>query len=153
MAIKVEGPELRELSIRLKAADRALWLATARNLRAAAKPAAKAVQDHERAVLPKRGGLNEWVASTPVGVRVTTGARSAGVRLVQTKKGRTRPHDLRRMNDQGLVRHPVFGNAKVWVEQDVPKGFWDGPLLAMRPEVTAAMLEAMHEASRVAGFR
>lgn len=153
MPVKVEGPELRELSIRLKAADRALWLATARNLRAAAKPAARAVQDEERRALPKRGGLNEWVASTPVGVRVTTGIRSAGVRIVQSKKGRIRPHDLRRMNDQGLVRHPVFGNRKVWKGQQVPKGFWDGPLLARRPEVRAAMLEAMHEAGRVAGFR
>lgn len=154
MSLKIEGgQQLRALAVELKAADRALWLATARNLRAIAKPAAAAVQAEERRVLPKRGGLNEWVASTPVGVRVTTGSRSAGVRLVQSKKGRAKPHDLLDANETGAIRHPVYGHRKVWKDQQIPTGWWERPLLAMEPEAQRAMKAAMDAAARAAGFR
>src|SRR5881227_3545700 len=153
--LKVEGAnQLRTLAVELKAADRALWLATTRQLRALARPAAAAVQAEERRVLPKRGGLNEWVAATPIGVRITTGTRSAGVRLVQSKKGRGKPHDLLAANDTGTIRHPVMGNRKVWVEQTgIPTGWWERPLLGMEPQAQAAMKAAMDEAARAAGFR
>jgi hypothetical protein len=162
--LRVEGgQQLRALAAELKAADRALWLATARNLRAIAKPAVRAVQEEERRVLPKRGGLNEWVASTPVGVRITTGTRSAGVRLVQSKKGRAKPHDLLDANETGLIRHPTrmgprFSQenrtgSRSWQDTPIPTGWWERPLLAMAPEAMTAMKQAMDEAARVAGFR
>lgn len=154
---KVEGADqLRVLAVELKTADRAMLLAMRRNLRAAAKPAGRAVQDHERAVLPKRGGLNEWIAGTPVGTRITAGPRSAGVRLVQSKKGRAKPHDLAKLNDTGVVRHPTFGRRgpNDWVDQaDVPKNFWETPLQAMEPAVGAAMKRVLDETARAAGFR
>lgn len=151
--LKVEGgDQLRALAVELKAADRALWLATARNLRAIAKPAAAAVQAEERRVLPKRGGLNERVASTKIGVRVTTGSRSAGVRLVQGKK--VVPGFMGGENDTGTIRHPVYGNRKKWVAQSgLPTGWWERPLLAMEPEAQRAMKAAMDAAARAAGFR
>lgn len=151
--MKVEGgQQLRALAVELKAADRALWLATARSLRALAKPAAAAVQAEERRVLPKKGGLNERVASTKIGVRITTGTRSAGVRLVQGKK--VIPGFVGGENDTGKVRHPVYGNRKKWVEQTgLPTGWWERPLLAMAPEATAAMVKVMDETARAAGFR
>ena len=161
MSLKVEGGEqLRALAVELKAGDRALWLATARNLRAIAKPAAAAVQAEERRVLPKRGGLNEKVANTKIGVRITTGRRSAGVRLVQGKK--VIPGFVGGANDTGLVRHPNRGGPKFseerrdkaggWSTTRVPTGWWERPLLAMAPEAMVAMRKAMDEAARVAGF-
>ena len=153
--MKVEGgQQLRELTVELKAADKALLLAMRRNLRAIAKPAAAAVKAEELRVLPKKGGLNEWVAGTPVGVRITAGPRTAGVRLVQSKKGRSKPHDLLAMNETGAIRHPVFGQRKTWVEQDgLPTGWFERPLLAMAPAATAAMVKVMDETARAAGFR
>lgn len=152
--LKVEGAgQLRTLSAELKVADRTLLLAMRRNLRAIAHPAALAVQAEERRVLPKRGGLNEWVASTPVGVRITAGARSAGVRLVQSKKGRAQPHDLLQANDTGVIRHPVYGNRKQWRDSQIPTGWWERPLLAMEPQAQAAMVAVMNETARAAGFR
>lgn len=153
------GAQLREVALRLKlAGDVELKKAMYRNLRAATEPARKAVVAEERAVLPKRGGLNEWVAETKVGHRTLIGARTAGITLVQSRKGRTRPHDLRKMNE-GHLRHPVYADPSksrrqwTWVEQDIPSGWWDRPLLASRPIVLAACLHAMHETSRAAGFR
>ena len=162
--MKVEGgQQLRELTVELKAADRALLLAMRRNLRALAKPAAAAVQAEERRVLPKRGGLNEWVAGTPVGVRITSGPRTAGVRLVQSKKGRRKPHDLLDANETGLIRHPNRGGpgfseerrdkAGGWSDTHIPTGWFERPLLAMAPEATAAMVRVMNETARAAGFR
>lgn len=153
---KVEGADqLKVLAAELKVADRALLLAMRRNIRAAAKPAGPAVQAHEREVLPKTGGLNEWIASTPVGTRILTGPRSAGVRLVQSKKGRAKPHDLAKLNETGEIRHPVYGR---WVagmpsQTGLPTHFWEEPLLAMEPQVAAAMRLVMDETARAAGFR
>lgn len=164
MPVRVEGAEqLRALAVELKAADRALLLRMKRNIRAAAVPAGKAVQAEERAVLPKRGGLNEWVASARVGTRILSGPRTAGVRLVQGRKGSVSRASLRLMNEQGMVRHPNRGGyhfgverraaAGGWSTTKVPQGFFERPLLAMEPEVRAAMIAVMDETARVAGFR
>jgi hypothetical protein len=151
---------LRRLAVETKAAGNTALLAkTRRELTKAAVPAREAVQRMERAVLPKEGGLNEWVASTPVRVSVLTGPKTAGVSLRQSKRGRTRPHDLRRMNDFGIVRHPVFADPDkerkqwTWVAQSIPKGWWDAALIPDRVEVTARMLAVLHETGYEAGFR
>lgn len=152
MTLKVEGADqLRALTAELKTADRTLLLAMRRNLRGLARPAAAAVQAEERRVLPKRGGLNERVASTPIGVRITAGTRSAGVRLVQGKK--VLPGFVGGENDTGTIRHPVYGNRKKWVEQTgLPTGWWERPLLAMEPQAQVAMKAVLDETARVAGF-
>ena len=171
---------LRELAVRTKeSGNKALMTRTRRAMNKAAQPAREAVQATERAVLPKAGGLNEWVASTPVRVSVLTGPKTAGVSIRQSKggsrsssvlsaeadlnssrRGRIRPHDLRRLNEQGLVRHPVFADPDknrrdwTWVAQyGLPIGWWEGALLPTRVQVTTEMLRILHETGYEAGFR
>lgn len=152
---------LRRLAVQQKAiGERGLINKTRRELNKAAQPAREAVPAMERAVLPKSGGLNEWVASTPVRISMLTGAKTAGVMLRQSRKGSPRPHDLRRMNDQGLVRHPTrtgrhFSqeDRDIWRTTDIPSGFWENALIPVKVKVTAAMLGVLHEAGYEAGFR
>lgn len=157
------GRPLRDLALRTKeTGDKGLMTRTRRGLNKAAQPAREAVPAMERAVLPKAGGLNEWVASTPVRVSMLTGAKTAGVLLRQSKRGRIRPHDLRKLNEQGRVRHPVFADQEkepdrkkwTWVDQyGLPTGWWEGALLPTRVAVTTEMLRVLHEAGYEAGFR
>lgn len=161
--MKVEGGEqLRALAVELKEADKALLLAMRRNLRGVAKTAGAAVQAEERRVLPKAGGLNEWIAGTPVGVRIATGSRTAGVRIVQSKKGRRKPHDLLDANTTGLIRHPNRGGPRFsqerrdrsggWSDTTIPTGWWERPLLARAPAAEVAMRAVLNETARAAGF-
>ena len=163
--MKVEGgQQLRELTVELKAADRALLLAMRRNLRAIAKPAAAAVQAEERRVLPKKGGLNEYVAEVKPSIRILTGTRTAGVVLRQGKTSRLSKSNWYLANNQGMIRHPNRGGPRRSVERrDVPggwsttpihvTGWFERPLLAMAPEAMTAMKAVMDETARAAGFR
>jgi hypothetical protein len=142
-------PSLREVAVRLKEADAALWKITRRNLVVAVAPARPAIRASARESLPQRGGLNEWVAKSSITTTVLTGSRTAGVRLRVRKSG----HDLADLDQGGVVRHPVFGNRDAWVSQQVPPGFATRVVERMRPEITAACLAAMREAAAVAGFK
>ena len=160
--VQIDAKELRALDLELRAANRTLRNAMRRNLRAATLPAREAVQAEELHVLPKRGGLNEWFASTPVSHRMTTPTRGAVVRIVQSKKGAAKPHDLLDANTTGVIRHPTrkgprFSQEnrkgpKSWQSTEVPTGFFERPLLAMEPAVMTAMVAVMDETARVAGF-
>jgi len=141
-------PPLSEVAAKLKAADATLWKATRRNFVVAVAPARPAIRASARATLPRRGGLNEWVAKSSITTSVLTGTRTAGVRLRVRKGG----HDLADLDRDGTVRHPVFGNRQVWASQQVPSGFASQPVERLRPEITAACLAAMREAAAVAGF-
>ena len=138
--------ELAALAVRLKVAgDKGLRVELLRGLKKGADPLVKAVAEAARAQLPKRGahnsvnsGLNEQVAGQKVKVQVRTGARTAGVRLYTTAPDTSQ-------TDAGYVRHPVFGNRKVWVRQEIPsaRGWWSVTLAHgapdVQPELTAAM--------------
>lgn len=142
-------PSLREVAVRLKAADVELWKATRRNLIVAVTPARPAIRSSARANLPRRGGLNEWVAKSSITTSVLTGPRTAGVRLRVRKGG----HDLYDLDKGGVVRHPVYGNRNVWVSQQVAPGFASKVVERMRPQIEAAALLAMREAATAAGFK
>jgi hypothetical protein len=95
----------------------------AKEMRKAARPAIRAIRKHETEILPHRGGLNLWVAKASIRTKVFRGPRTAGVRLMQSRKSTKGKADLRGM-DGGKVRHPVFGNRSVWVGQGVPPGMF-----------------------------
>lgn len=99
-------------------------------LKRAAKPLIAKTRAEARQRLPQRGGLAERVAKAPQRVQVRTGARTAGVRIVVAGSAKG-PRNANR----GFIRHPVFGNREVWVEQKVPAGWFDDPLKASAPEV------------------
>lgn len=110
-------------------------------LRAGAQPLVSAVKTAAWHKLPHEGGLAARVANERVTVSVTTGARTAGVRM------RTATHDSRATN-AGYVRHPVYGR---WIEglpsQEIPQaaGWWTDTLRARSPAVTPVLLAVMEK--------
>ena len=93
----------------------------------------RAIRQRALIMLPKRGGLNVYVAKASVTAQVKLAGRSAGVRLRGKKKSdhprRKAPVvDLRGI-DKGKVRHPSWGrrDAGSWHTQSVPAGFFTGP--------------------------
>lgn len=142
--VRVTGAEqLRALSRDLKAAGspaRGLRVEILRAMRLAAKPMVAAAKQSARDVLPHKGGLNTYVAD---GAKIAARNRVAttntvGMRIVATEGG-VRLEGM----DQGKVRHPVFGNRKVWRSQTIPDGWFSKPLNAFAPMVQAEVLMAM----------
>lgn len=153
MPVRVEvtttsGMPLREVSLRLRAAGNIeLKKQMGSKIRLATLPARQAVRAEEQKVLPKKGGLNNFVAKSPLGTSIMVGAKTAGVKITQRGRG----HNISAMN-KGHLRHPLFGDMNNWYSQSIPTGWWDRPLLAMAPVVRESLLVAMRETAAAAGF-
>jgi len=130
--MRVTGAEnLLALSKKLKAVgDKGLQKELRAGLRGAVKPALKDVARHAVDVLPAKGGLGEEVAGTKFTISVRGSGRNPGVRV----KAREKQHDVEAI-DRGRLRHPVFGNRRAWVTQDVPPGWFTTPMDAAGPHV------------------
>ena len=140
----VLGAELRAAGLEGKVFRRNLLA----GIRAAAAPAPQAVKDSARRTLPHGGGLNEYVATSKIGVRTRLTGKAVGVRVVGTKPGGSKGHDLEAI-DAGSVRHKVFGR---WVKgvptQAVTPGFFTKPLEAEEPKVTTAVIGVIYATRR-----
>ena len=144
--IEVTGAaQLANLSKALKAAGRGdLRRELLRGIRQATAPAKTTIPQSAREKLPRRGGLNNFVAD---GLKVTSRASLSGaearVRIVATDPPR---HDIAAL-DRGLVRHPTFGH-KPWKAQRVEPGFFTDPCVALAPgarqQVAAARDRVLH---------
>jgi hypothetical protein len=97
-----------------------------------------------------------WSSRIPaaISVRQSLGQRNPGVRLV-VDAGRAphaRPLELGSSRNGQSVRHPVFGNREVWVQQRTRRFFfpavYDGA-----SEVADQSAAAVIAAARAAGFR
>lgn len=101
----------------------------------------EAAKASARENLPKAGGLNTYIADdAKIAVRNrVSSARSVGVRIVATEGG----VNLTRM-DKGAVRHPVYGNRKVWVEQSIADGWFTKPLNKLAPVAQAEITMALN---------
>lgn len=145
MATVDASAQLREIAVRLReAGDRGNLNALRKSIRTSAAPLVSAVKEAAVEKLPHGGGLNEQVASQRVGVSIRTGARTAGVRLTTTAPDTSQ-------TDQGFVRHPVFGNRKRWVREEIPQaaGWWSQTLTDKAPAVTPLIVA---ELERVAAY-
>lgn len=131
--------EFLKLSKALKHAGRTeLRRELTNGMKRAARPLIPKTRAEARRRLPKKGGLAAQVAKEPQRVQVRTGARTAGVRIVVGKKS-----GGARGANKGVVRHPVFGNREVWVDQDVPSGWFDDPIRESAPEIRRDLERAM----------
>lgn len=92
------------------------------------------------ATLPKRGGLASTIHEATRSRTSVKGGKWAGVSMVFTAKG----HDIRTIAGKRL-RHPVFGNRAVWVEQTkgVEPSVWTGEIDQQKPEIRRAITEVM----------
>lgn len=141
--------DLRLLSARLRATGQSgLKKNIAKAIRVATLPAGRAVKQELLDVMPKGGGLNVWLAQSSVRSAVLTGASSAGVVVRASKRG----HDLAAVNRTGVVRHPVFGNPKVWSTTTVPTGWWERALAPFGAGVHEALVIAQNATAHEAGF-
>lgn len=134
------GEDLARLSKALRDAGRKeIRRDLNRALKQATKPLIEDTRKEAIRRLPKRGGLAKRVAEAPQRVQVRTG-RDMGVRLVVagSKTGAKAAND-------GLIRHPVFGNRAVWVEQKVRPGWFDDPLRAAASRITPDLERAMEQ--------
>ena len=115
-------------------------------MRKAARPLISKTRSEAGRRLPQRGGLARQVAKEPQRVEVRTG-RTAGVRLVVAKKA-----GGARGANRGVIRHPVFGNREVWVDQKVPAGWFDDPIkaeaTAIRRDVERAVQNVIDRIAR-----
>lgn len=117
-----------------------------KRLRTAAKPLIPEARASARETLPKKGGLADLVAHSPMRVQVRTG-REAGVRIVVGKD-----HSGARAANHGEIRHPVFGNRDAWVTQQVPSDWFDRPMRDsaphIRPELEKAIRSVLEDIMR-----
>jgi hypothetical protein len=101
-----------------------------RELRRAAsrmtKPLRAAARQGALQILPHRGGLDEHVASTArISTRVRlNSSKGFGLRIAGDSRD-----NLHRMDEQGIVRHPLFGNRKKWIDERIRPGWFTNPLI------------------------
>ena len=96
--------------------DRKLVLSMRRALRALGKPVGDKVLEAIAAEMPKGGGLAARIRAQGR-VSVLVNLRS-GVRIQLANRGGMYMGAF----ESGTIRHPVYGNRKAWVSQQVPGG-------------------------------
>ena len=138
--VRIKGAEqLRALGRDLKAAGeqgKGLRRDTLRAMRVGAAPLREAVEESAKDNLPKRGGLNMWVAASKIVVRNSLTGNKVGTRIVASKAGgRKGSHDIA-ATDAGSFRHPVFGKWRKNVPpQQITPGWFTKPLEKAAPVV------------------
>lgn len=149
MPVRGPGPyQLRVLSRRLREAGtqgQGLRRELYRAVSEAAKPLASEIRDpaNLRPYMPDR--YADVLASD---IAVTTSkstSRNPGVAI--RAKGRRHKRKVKRLNDQGILSHPVFGDRAKWVDQasHVRPGFFTDPCTKAAPDIRAKVLGAMHD--------
>jgi hypothetical protein len=148
MAASSGSAQLRAISLRLKAAGAGAYFNPIRaEIRSVARPLAEAAQAAARERLPRGGGLNEWVASQRITISVSTGQRTAGVRLQGPRRRRSGGQ-----TNKGYVRHPVYGHIGRWAKEDqqIPgaDGWWSDTLRERSAAVTPRIVAVINRVSR-----
>lgn len=149
MALGNASAQLRGSAARLKAAGAVgVRASMIKQLRAAARPVAEDIQDSARESLPKRGGMNVYIANRKPTIAVRATGRRAGVSIKYSGPGR--------FSNQSGWRHPVFGHRdRKWAETTVPaaEGWWERGgrrgTLAAQVEMRAVLTEVGAEIMRL----
>ena len=147
--LSVNGVErLVRLAAAIKAAgDQNLQKELRKTIRDAGKPLRAAVRQGELAILPHRGGLDEYAARSKVTTNLRTSGSSAGLQVVG---------NVKRL-DEGFVRHPTFGHRGKgeWKDERVVPGCFTKPLILeaqkVRPQLERAMYELAQQLERDGG--
>ena len=133
--------QLRASAARLKAAGATGIRATMiKQLREAAKPVAADIQESARESLPKRGGMNEYIAKKKPTVAVRTTGRQAGVSIKYSGPGR--------FSNASGWRHPVFGHKdRKWATTTsvAAEGWWERGGKQGTPAAQIAMRGVLNE--------
>lgn len=97
------------------------------------------------AVLPTRGGLASTIHEATKSRTSIKGGKWPGISMVFTARG----HDIRTITGKRL-RHPVFGNRSVWVEQTkgVDPAVWSAAIEDQTPEIRRAIVSVLNDVTR-----
>lgn len=100
------------------------------------------------AALPKRGGLADTIHEATRSRTSVKGGKWAGVSMVFSSKG----HDIRTITGKRL-RHPVWGNRSVWVDQTkgIEPAVWTGEIENQAPEIRRAIVAVLNDVTRKMG--
>lgn len=121
-------------------------------LRSGLPPVRKEIRASALALLPKSGGLAAWVAKISITARLSTGGRTAGIKLRGGRNSSRKRSDVDAI-DRGRVRAPSWGRrgAGSWHNQTVAPGFFSRPAgnaTAWHREVDHAVDEAFEQLRR-----
>ena len=122
--------------------DRKLVLSMRRDLRALGKPVGDKVLEAIAAEMPKRGGLAARIRAQGR-VSVLVNLRS-GVRIQLANKGGMYMGQF----EGGTIRHPVYGNRKAWVAQQVSGGKGAEAFAKEADGLATAVADRVAEAAR-----
>ena len=121
------GPELRYVAGLLrKAAVKDLKAEMRKGQRKAFAPLEKDIKLEAAAALPHLGGYAAVMAKA-VKVSVRTGFATTVFTVRIYARGKADLRDVRAVNN-GIVRHPLFGNRRRWYVTSVRPGFVDRPV-------------------------
>lgn len=129
---------------------KAMSKALRKRLREPVPAVRRAIRRRALATMPRRGGLNRWVAATRITAKVSFTGRGAGVTLRGSRANTSGKADLRRLDDSGRIRHPSWGRRGPgqWHTQTVPARWFTGEAAeydAWRGAVEAAVADACKE--------
>ncbi len=100
-----------------------------RDFRKGLPPFLKKVRANAISMLPAGGGFGAWVAKSKATIKFRDTGRSAGFKVKLGRKSGTGRAQLTGLDDDGRVRHPLYGNRGFWYAQQVMAGFftraWD----------------------------
>jgi hypothetical protein len=132
-------------AIRKHADAKALRRELYRGLNSATKGVRGEMIEAIPAALPRRGGLGARMQSMARSTTTAKGGKYAGVSL----RFRSSGYDIRTLTGSRL-RHPVFGNRRVWVEQTagVEPAVFMGEFDKQKPEIQRAIVEVLDEVAR-----
>ena len=73
-------------------------------------------------------------ADLAIGIQIRSGASTAGV-SVMARPRRVQRRRITRLDREGVLAHPLFGNRRHWYNQAVRAGFFTDPAEASAPRV------------------
>lgn len=138
--ISIRGAEdLERLAKQLKEAGRNdLRKELLAGIRASVKPIISDIRDRIRERLPSSGGLADRVATATISARTRLTGKSAGVSLIG-KRGKSM---LSRLNE-GILKHPLYGNRSHWHTQAVEPGWFDKAIIEDLDLLQKNIIDAM----------
>lgn len=110
-----------------------------RSLAATTKASRVRIRDGERAYLPRRGGAQKRFVRIPTQTMGTSG-HEVSVKLTQKRKR----SDMQALN-RGILRHPVYGNRKVWKVTNIRRGMWDDQIGIVGPAITLRVVKDLEK--------
>jgi hypothetical protein len=147
MDVTIKSADVDNLvrAIRTHADAKAIRKDLYRGLNGASKDVRSQMIDAIPNALPRRGGLAEQVHGMVSGRATAKGGKYAGVSLRFSSKG----YDIRTLTG-GRLRHPVYGNRGVWVQQTAglnPEAF-TGEFERQKPDMARAINKVLEDIAR-----